>query len=76
MKRTGVHFGEADARQWLGVYLDVLAGKGCPCVQKGHRDEPCPTVRRYAPMARDAIVDGHPELEAELREAATRILAS
>lgn len=70
-----VRFTEEQARRSLGVFRNVLAGKGCMCVQSGEAAEVCPAVRKDAPMARDAYVQGHPELQAELRAAAERILA-
>lgn len=61
------------ARKALRLYRDVLDGRGCMCVQSGR--EPCATVRKAARLDRIAVVEGHPELTAELRAAAERVLA-
>jgi hypothetical protein len=78
MKGVGqirVTFQPDQAREWLAMYIDVLEGRGCGCVKSGRLTEPCETTYKGARLAQYVVVEGHPELAAELRAAAERILA-
>ena len=71
-----IRISEESAREGLQIYRDILAGRGCMCVQAGHAAEPCATSLAAARRDAIAVVDGHPELQAELREAAERVLGA
>jgi len=66
---------EASAIQGLRVYRDILAGRGCGCVQSGKASETCRTAWIAAHRDVTAIVEGHPELQAELRAVAAQVVS-